>query len=29
MSFSRDYARRGQKKQKALKIKAFRGYIFL
>ena len=26
--FSRDYARKGEKNKKALKIKAFRGYIF-
>jgi len=28
ISFSRDYARKGQKNKKALKFKAFRGYIF-
>ena len=28
ISFSRDYACQGQKNKKALKIKAFRGYIF-
>ena len=28
ISFSRDYARKGQENKKALKIKAFRGYIF-
>jgi len=28
ISFSRDYARKGQKNKKALKFKAFLGYIF-
>jgi hypothetical protein len=28
ISFSRDYTSQGQKNKKALKIKAFRGYIF-
>ena len=28
ISFSRDYVRKGEKNKKALKIKAFRGYIF-
>ena len=28
ISISRDYGRKGEKNKKALKIKAFRGYIF-